>query len=57
MSNLIFYLKALARRTATVPKTVKASANINSKYPVGVAQPAAVVGLLEAGVPKKNMPK
>ena len=26
-------------------------------YPVGVAQPAAVVGLLEAGVPKKNMPK
>ena len=38
-------------------KIVKTLANINSKYPVGVAQPAAVVGLLEAGVPKKNMPK
>ena len=38
-------------------KSSRLLANINSKYPVGVAQPAAVVGLLEAGVPKKNMPK
>ena len=40
-------LKALARRTATVPKIVKTLANINSKYPVGFAQSAAVVGYLE----------
>ena len=36
---------------------VQSRAQSAAAHPVGVAQPAAVVGLLEAGVPKKNMPK
>ena len=36
---------------------VQSKAQGTAADPVGVAHPAAVVGLLEAGVPKKNMPK
>ena len=36
---------------------VQSRAQSTAADPVGVAHPAAVVGLLEAGVPQKNMPK